>query len=589
MDYVLQAIEGQWPGQGQVLSRALDRIGVDPVRQAAHSACRLTPSGAPVEFAFCWGDGKPRLTADPAPGESAAVRLERGIALIPAIPSGRLTRALEIVKVWQRDHESNYGAWVGAREKDGEPGFKLYAEVPEAAPWENWEQSEVGAPPVLPSRGVRLCMLGLDPASDTLELYYRLNALYPQEIDALLRRIGLPARSGEITALLESLESRTIRHEIVCSNLGFSYAFLADGARVFTLYASAHSLLGGDGTIRSSILSLLERRSWDGSAYQAVSEPLAGQKGPATSHGMVGCIVAAEGPIRFTAGIAPQASATPADLIREVLGAQGDYGGFRSQVEDVVDENCFVTSLILLELDDLPAEAANRALDFVERCEDPRQRCAFRFYPKGGSSPRLKIPNLDPDADDTALALLALMKYRRRSIADARKALSLIESDAAHFLRGDEPIWVRKGAARTWLIPRADANPVDCCVNANVATLYAVAGLTAEPGFQAACETVGGAVRLTLASPAHLRTVAPFYLHPIELLYAVRRAVERGVFLLTDTLRLLEAQRWAADDHASGWQRRRAVCSNSGGRPMWVAPALQAARQLASQRNLITN
>jgi hypothetical protein len=334
----------------------------------------------------------------------------------------------------------------------------------------------------------------------------------------------------------------------------------------------------------------LERRKWDGSAYQAVSEPLAGQRGPMTLHGMVGCIVTAEGPIRFTAGIAPRASASTASLAKEVLGAQGVHGGFQSQVEHVIDENCFVTSLVLLELDDLPAEATNRALDFLEQCEDPRQPGAFRFYPAGGDSPRLTIPHLDPDADDTALALLALMKYGRRTAADARRSLAdLIEFHAAHFLRGDEPVWVRKGGARTWLIPRADGNPVDCCVNANVATLYAAAGRNAAPGLTAACETIGGAVRMTLASPAQMRAVAPFYLHPIELLYAVRRAVQHGVFQLADTLRLLEEQRWAADDEASGWRRRRPVCSNAGGRPIWVAPALQAARQLSSQRHLITN
>ena len=75
MDYVLQAINDQWPGQGNVLSQALKRIGVDPYCHTREGRCRLTRSGSPVEFAFCWGDGLPRVTADPAPGEIPRVRL----------------------------------------------------------------------------------------------------------------------------------------------------------------------------------------------------------------------------------------------------------------------------------------------------------------------------------------------------------------------------------------------------------------------------------------------------------------------------------------------------------------------------------
>lgn len=599
MDYVLQAIERQWPGQGRVLSQAVQRIGVAPSRRTAHAPCRLTRSGSPVEFAFCWDDGLPRLTADPAPGATPAVRVERALALSGDMRDARLSGALRTVLAWQRAGQADYGAWVGARERGGQPGFKLYAEVPADAPWSDWEQRQVGASPVLPSRGVRLCMLGLDPSCGALELYYRLDALYPREIDTLLRRAGLPPRSCEITELLETLENRAIRREIPCADLGFSYAFLPDGTRAFTLYAFAHSLLGGDGAIRRSILSLIERRGWDGSAYRAISAPLADRHNPMTFHGMVGCLVAAEGPLRFTAGIAPHppapvdavapAGGSAAPLLREVLAEQGCNGGFRSQVEDVTDENCCVTALVLLELADCPAEAARRALDFLEQCEDPRQPGAFRFYPWSGDSPRLPIMRLDADADDTALALLALIKHGRRGADDARRALAdVIEPHRAHFLRGDEPPWVCTGAMRTWLIPRAAGNPVDCCVNANVAALYAAAGRTADAGFRAACDTVAAAVRATSAAPAYLRTVAPYYLHPLELLYAVRRAVAFGASPLAGTLEALEAQPWAGDDRSSGWFRRRPLCANAGGRPVWVAPPLQAARQLSSWPQQLT-
>ena len=500
---------------------------------------------------------------------------------------------------WQNDYAADYGAWIGARERAGHPDFKLYAEVPSAAPWADWECRQVGEPSVLPSRGVRLCMLGIDPASGALELYYRLNELFPLEIDTLLRRVGLPSRSREMIDVIEGLEGHTVRRAIPCTDLGFSYALLPGGGRAFTLYAFAHSLIGGDDVIRNSILALLKRRGWNGSAYQAISEPVADLSDPLTFHGMVGCTVSADACLRFTAGIAPhpQSSrdehsrrgprmsmrpATRTLLEQEVLAEQAQDGGFRSRVGTEIDENCFVTSLVLLELSNCPADAASRALDFIERCEDPRQPGAFRFYPWNGDSPRLRIMRLDDDADDTALAWLTLLKYGRRDAHAARQALArIIEPHRTHFLRGDEPPWVQLGAARTWLIDRAADNPVDCCVNANVAGLYAAVGSTTEPGFLAACETVARAVRSTSGSPPHLRVVAPFYRHPLELLYAVQRAVRVGASPLVGTLAEIKLLPWAAEDRASGWLRERGICCNAGGLPVWIAPALQAARQLS--------
>jgi len=274
-----------------------------------------------------------------------------------------------------------------------------------------------------------------------------------------------------------------------------------------------------------------------------------------------------------------------AQLIGEIVSAQAPSGGFQSFVGSCTDENCFITALILLEihagvsprLDD----AITRALDFLEACEEPERPGAFRFYPLRLPSPRIPIGRITADADDTALAQLALIRHGRRGRVDAQRTLDqVIAPNRVTFLRGDEPSWVRRGAVRTWLTSYAYGNPVDCAVNSNVAALHAAAGESAGPcfeaGFEAVCATVNDAVRLTGGSPAHLRSLAPYYANILELRYAIERAVAEGASPLAASLDILTADP-CPEPH---WDRRRPICCNAHGRPLWIAPALQAARQL---------
>src|SRR5262249_6565294 len=157
------------------------------------------------------------------------------------------------------------------------------------------------------------------------------------------------------------------------------------------------------------------------------------------------------------------------ELIGEILGAQTSFGAFASCVGSATDENCFVTALVLLEVPSglsasLDAGVA-KALDFLEACEEPERPGAFRFYPSNLPSARLPIGRLAADADDTALAQLALIRHGRRGKADAKRTIEAVLGPyRVAYLRGDEPPWVRPGAVRTWLSREIRGNAVDCVV-----------------------------------------------------------------------------------------------------------------------------
>jgi hypothetical protein len=190
---------------------------------------------------------------------------------------------------------------------------------------------------------------------------------------------------------------------------------------------------------------------------------------------------------------------------------------------------------------------------------------------------------LTPDADDTALAWMALVIYDRRRKTDMNLGLQALRRARIYHRRGDEPSWARVGAFRTWLVGQGFRNPVDCCVNANVASFYAMAGETDSEEYAAAVATIADAVSTTGGGTPYMRTLAPFYAHPIELRYAVQRAVEVGAAELLPTLERISVLREMNEDALSGWPLDRPVCCNAHGRPVWRSPALQTARALRSR------
>lgn len=288
------------------------------------------------------------------------------------------------------------------------------------------------------------------------------------------------------------------------------------------------------------------------------------------------------------------------DLLDEVLSYQSPRGAFRSQVqadEPVRDENCFITALVLFELIDvLPLlrkpelePAVERGLDFIEHCAEAEMREAFCFYPPHLDSPRYNGV-LPPDIDDTVLAWTAEIRSGRRNLEAAADMLRRIVEPYSlkSCCTGHQP-WMRPGASLTWFTPPMGHNPADLCVNANVLALYALCGEKAHPNYAAVVMMLDQALDRTSITNADMVDLAPYYAHPLELVYAVQRAIRVGAEDLAPMLQREGLFAWAAHDINANWPRDRPICCYPPGYPFWIAPALQTARQLsfvARQRSI---
>lgn len=258
-----------------------------------------------------------------------------------------------------------------------------------------------------------------------------------------------------------------------------------------------------------------------------------------------------------------------------VLSQQADSGAFVSEVGDISDHTCFVTASVALLLDPTRHRGAlSRALDFIERCETVDQTGGFCFYPPRGATPRL-VPELPPDADDTALAWLALLHGGRRDETAAAEAFANVLVPAVRaFVPGHAPPWVRPYAVGTWLTEMGRRNPIDLTVNANVVAWAYRIGLEKHPICKGACMTLLAAARCEYPPRVFARRLTPYYADISELWFAVERAVRLGASSLAHVLDWLE--------HALSPE---ALCEdkplycNAHGAPLWRSPTLQYARR----------
>ncbi len=276
------------------------------------------------------------------------------------------------------------------------------------------------------------------------------------------------------------------------------------------------------------------------------------------------------------------------DLLDELLLEQTVHGAFRSTVDYsgdmLVDETCFVTAqvaLILTELTALRRPLVNRlrqaqtiALDFVEACACPEVTGAYRFYPHGLDSARLPIP-LVADADDTALAWLALLRSGRRNRAQACKVLPILfeRLQVVGTQRGDAP-WVRSGMYRTWF--DSIGGPADIGVNINVLAVFAEAGCHLPDRVARLSQAINGACSLVGFSNSSLRVLAPFYADVTEVAIALDRAVSAGVTALAPSA--ARASFYVDRDRDCGRPLDRPLYCNVHGRPLWRSTSLQRAR-----------
>jgi len=239
------------------------------------------------------------------------------------------------------------------------------------------------------------------------------------------------------------------------------------------------------------------------------------------------------------------------------------------------DENGFVTAQVLKALGPHTADprltpATERALDFLTSCEDPKNPGVYRFW-TDTSRPE-HVPVYPADADDTAVISLELARHGRLDVAALRA--TVLRGLFGHRVSAhtDPPAsWVRAGAFWTWLDDDFGYNVVDCTVNANVAALLAVAGLTHLPCYEAVCTMIEAGLAAAGDNEHHARLLSPYYPHPCELLFAVEAAVAGGAHDLRPSLAAL--CKWARPVDDS-----QPVFSSAYGRVRWHVPLLHHIR-----------
>ncbi|WP_162488481.1 hypothetical protein [Azospirillum lipoferum] len=269
---------------------------------------------------------------------------------------------------------------------------------------------------------------------------------------------------------------------------------------------------------------------------------------------------------------------------RAVLAAQQDDGSFLSHVRlssgAVNDRNVFATALVLDRLraaacrPDIVA-ARNRALDFLQRCADPSCQGRFGFY-RAGHQPAWMLPRLAPDADDTALCNLALLRAGRIDRTEVCRVVREVLLPFRLLYRNErsQP-WHRIGALLTWLDPGAFPNPVDCTVNVNVLMLLHASGeLWPEAG--AITEMLHAAVDWAGGSKMKAVKLSPWYPEPIEFVFAVERAAAAEVPGMAELSGHLQRLEWVVKDKPNDLP----ICGSSDGRIVWTCPALRSARAI---------
>lgn len=266
------------------------------------------------------------------------------------------------------------------------------------------------------------------------------------------------------------------------------------------------------------------------------------------------------------------------------MSLQAVDGSFPSMVLEkgtlsFVDHNACITGLVVRALgrEALPPKlhrAKERALDYLEACERSALPGAFGFWPESSQ------PGRPGDTDDTSIAGVELYRHGRRSRDWLRHvALRVLLAFRVQPTEEMRPEWIRVGAFLTWMRP-SPANVVDALVNANVAALFALAGLRHVSAYSAAVATVESAIAWTMGSLSRARMVAPYYAHPVEFYYTLDHAVGCGAAELQPAVRLLE--RWFWRDERL--EENRPVCCAPYGETVWIAPALQLARHIPTLR-----
>lgn len=217
---------------------------------------RLTAEGVPLEFTFRANDTALAFTAD--------VREE----------------------------------WIGTRIRGGAVATKRYALAADEASARAAAEARLGAR--VPVGRCRMLAAG----EGTFEAYFRADRIAPWALRILLAPLSLQRLDRLLLEAFEDACAARLRDEMP-GVTGFSYAIRDGAPPSFTLYAFASSMFGGDARTRAALLRCARRRGVSLEAYARFTEPLAGRRGPASTHGLFGVAVDERGLPEMRIGCTP--------------------------------------------------------------------------------------------------------------------------------------------------------------------------------------------------------------------------------------------------------------------------------------------
>jgi hypothetical protein len=253
----------------------------------AWQASPLTGDGYPIEFAFSTADDDIRQTIAPWPDEPPHERL----ALAASMTESRID--LEALRRLQTG-PLRYGVWVSGRHDGHRDRTKLYVEIASGA-----------VPAGFSDQPAQARIEAVEPATGRTERYFRAERLQLHHLGQLLAEVDAHDRYTELRDAIESAAGRSIDAGLPGGSAGWSVARGPRRPPTLTVFVFAGALWGGDGAIRSGLLAFAAARGLDLGAYAEVSARLADRTGRATSHGLVGFVVAPGAPIHFTVGLRP--------------------------------------------------------------------------------------------------------------------------------------------------------------------------------------------------------------------------------------------------------------------------------------------
>ncbi len=283
-DYVAGIYAEYYPHMAGELEACLSEYLRTIVREADQGAVftsTLTGDGLPLELAFSTAVADVRYTLDFVHVEASA-----RLTYLNRVLSERSRRAIpaefHLLIEQTATRHLKYGAWLGCRHSNTGTRYKLYIEsCPQMKVTRSSQHDHI-------RQYGKLCMLGLQPHSGSVEYYYRCPHLEGWQVDRICRDLGGPrVDAGFINEKISEAYGSKIIGQYPSQNTGISLAFCGDDCVGISLFFFAGTILGGDRRARIKILSLGDKYGWDLACYEAMTRPLSERHSINTYHGLV--------------------------------------------------------------------------------------------------------------------------------------------------------------------------------------------------------------------------------------------------------------------------------------------------------------